>query len=121
MLFALANEFVPGLPAYTVPAIPLPLKTDPGAVIVFPGTAVIPGLPHVVPGAPGWPGPFGLMSAYTAPIAITIRESIAITNIFLFIILPPFYLQIHSLLIYTKFFIYISIKYVLLYASPPQK
>ena len=54
VLFALANEAVPGLPAYTAPACPLPLNGEPGAVAEEPGVAGLSG-PHVLVGAPGWP------------------------------------------------------------------
>src|SRR6516164_4220254 len=56
-------EAVPGLPAYTVPAWPLGLNGEPFAFTALPGVEVAPGLPQVVPGAPGCPGPFGLGSA----------------------------------------------------------
>jgi len=56
-------EAVPGLPAYTVPAWPLGLNGEPPALTELPGVEVAPGLPQVVPGAPGCPGPLGLGSA----------------------------------------------------------
>jgi hypothetical protein len=54
VLFALANEAVPGLPAYTTPACPLPLNGEPGAAADEPGVTGLAG-PHVFAGAPGWP------------------------------------------------------------------
>jgi hypothetical protein len=58
-----AEDAVPGFPAYTVPAVPAELNGEPEAEFEPPGVEVAPWLPHVVPGAPGWPGPFGLGSA----------------------------------------------------------
>jgi hypothetical protein len=59
-----ASEGVPGLPAYTVPAWPPGLNTEPGALAELPGVELVAAeLKHVVPGAPGWPGPLGLVSA----------------------------------------------------------
>ena len=63
VLLPLANDAVPGLPAYTVPEVPVGLNTEPAAELELPGVEVAPELPHVVPGAPGWPGPLGLVSA----------------------------------------------------------
>ena len=59
-LFACCAEAVPGLPAYTVPACPFGLNGEPLALAELPGVDVASELPQVVPGAPGWPGPFGL-------------------------------------------------------------
>jgi hypothetical protein len=36
-----ASEGVPGLPAYTVPACPLGLNTEPGALAALPGVEVV--------------------------------------------------------------------------------
>jgi hypothetical protein len=49
------------------------LKGDPGAIAAFPGvlSALPVGLPQVVPGAPGWPGPLGLGVANTALVKLT--------------------------------------------------
>ena len=54
MLFALAKDAVPGLPAYTAPAWPLALNGEPGAFAEAPGVTELSG-PHVLAGAPGWP------------------------------------------------------------------
>src|SRR5258708_25566183 len=54
VLFALASDAVPGLPAYTTPACPLALNGEPGAAAAAPGVTGLAG-PHVFAGAPGWP------------------------------------------------------------------
>jgi hypothetical protein len=61
-LAACAAEAVPGLPAYTVPAVPFALNGEPDAEAAAPGVefAFPAGPPQVVFGAPGCPGPFGL-------------------------------------------------------------
>src|SRR5260370_17692436 len=64
VLFALANDAVPGLPAYTTPAWPLGLNGEPGAVTEDPGVTGFAG-PHVLVGAPAWP----VVGASTAPEA----------------------------------------------------
>jgi hypothetical protein len=51
-LLAFADEAVPGLPAYTVPAVPFGLNGEPLAVAELPGVDVASALPQVVPGAP---------------------------------------------------------------------
>ena len=51
-LLAFAAEAVPGLPAYTLLACPVPLNTE-LALTELPGVDVALGLPQVVPGAPG--------------------------------------------------------------------
>jgi hypothetical protein len=48
------SEAVPRLPAYTVPAWPFWLNTDPGAEADAPGVTGLAG-PQVFVGAPGWP------------------------------------------------------------------
>jgi hypothetical protein len=55
VLFAFAAEAVPGLPAYTVPAVPVALNGEPAAVAAPPGVefAFPAGPPQVVFGAPG--------------------------------------------------------------------
>src|SRR6516225_4780601 len=79
VLLALADEAVPGLPAYTVPACPLGLNTEPPALTELPGVEVAPVLPQVVPGAPGWPGdPVGLGSANAIPGIATAMPATAI-------------------------------------------
>jgi hypothetical protein len=53
-LWEFAREAVPGLPAYTVPAVPDGLNTEPPAEAELPGVDdVALELPQVVPGAPG--------------------------------------------------------------------
>jgi hypothetical protein len=52
-LLELFDDAVPGLPAYTVPAVPFGLYAEPGALAEFPGVEPAFALPHVVPGAPG--------------------------------------------------------------------
>ena len=79
---------MPGLPAYTDPAWPFGLNGDPFALADLPGVEVAFELPHVVPGAPGCPGPFGLGSAAATPeipnVATTaITPAIAIDRTFL--------------------------------------
>jgi len=53
VLFALANDAVPGLPAHTTPAWPLGLNGEPGAATEDPGVTGFAG-PQVLVGAPGW-------------------------------------------------------------------
>jgi hypothetical protein len=61
VLLAFAAEAVPVLPAYTALACPAPLNTEALAVVTaLAGADAALELPQVVPGAPGWPGPFGL-------------------------------------------------------------
>jgi hypothetical protein len=64
VLFAFANDAVPGLPAYTFPAWPVGLNGEPGAVAEDPGVTGFEG-PHVLAGAPGWPV-VGVSSAHEA-------------------------------------------------------
>jgi len=40
-LFAWASDAVPGFPAYTVPACPVGLNTEPGEDIEFPGAVAV--------------------------------------------------------------------------------
>ena len=87
-LFACSAEAVPGLPAYTVPACPLGLNGEPLALAELPGVTVALGLPQVVPGAPGWPGPFGLVSANAADGIATMKPAIAIAASSLLIVAP---------------------------------
>ena len=46
-----------------MPDWPFGLKTDPEALTALPGVCEALDDPQVVPGAPGCPGPFGLVSA----------------------------------------------------------
>ena len=63
-------DAVPGLPAYTFPACPVGLNGAPFDEAEPPGAVV--NRWHVVFGAPGWPGPFGLVLADAATgIAMT--------------------------------------------------
>jgi hypothetical protein len=64
LLLEWSNEAVPGLPAYTVPDWPDPLNGD-CAPVEWPGVTVY--CEHVVLGAPGCPGPFGLGVAAAVP------------------------------------------------------
>src|SRR5258707_9359065 len=73
VLFALASDAVPGLPAYTTPAWPLGLNGEPGAATEDPGVTGFAG-PHVLVGAPGWPV-VGLTTANADSGAATSRPA----------------------------------------------
>ncbi len=84
-LLAFASEGVPGLPAYLILAMLRKASVScPG------GEFSAPGEPHVVPGAPGCPGPLGLGFAEAKLIVPNATNPAINMNKTIFINSPPF-------------------------------